>query len=96
MWEAKACLGIESSQHHRRAVTPVKKVCRQHLASHRGHGGIIRPSLETVTAKGGFKVMPSNPDVTMLLQAWREGDNQALERLVPLVRTEIHRLAGVT
>jgi hypothetical protein len=30
----------------------------------------------------------------MLLQAWREGDNQALERLVPLVRTEIHRLAG--
>jgi hypothetical protein len=40
--------------------------------------------------------MPSNPDVTMLLQAWREGDNQALERLVPLVRTEIHRLAGVT
>jgi RNA polymerase sigma factor (TIGR02999 family) len=38
--------------------------------------------------------MPSNPDVTMLLQAWRAGDNQALERLVPLVRTEIHRLAG--
>jgi RNA polymerase sigma factor (TIGR02999 family) len=29
----------------------------------------------------------------MLLRAWREGDNQALERLVPLVRTEIHRLA---
>jgi len=38
--------------------------------------------------------MPSNPDVTMLLQAWRGGDSQALERLVPLVRTEIHRLAG--
>lgn len=26
--------------------------------------------------------MPSNPDVTMLLQAWRGGDSQALERLV--------------
>ena len=38
--------------------------------------------------------MPSNQDVTMLLQAWRGGDSQALERLVPLVRTEIHRLAG--
>jgi RNA polymerase sigma factor (TIGR02999 family) len=39
-------------------------------------------------------MMPSNPDITMLLQAWRGGDSQALERLVPLVRTEIHRLAG--
>ena len=38
--------------------------------------------------------MPSNLQVTMLLQAWRGGDSQALERLVPLVRTEIHRLAG--
>jgi RNA polymerase sigma-70 factor, ECF subfamily len=38
--------------------------------------------------------MPSNPDVTMLLQAWRGGDLEALNRLVPLVRTEIHRLAG--
>jgi hypothetical protein len=38
--------------------------------------------------------MPSNPDVTMLLQAWHGGDQQALGRLVPLVRTEIHRLAA--
>jgi len=38
--------------------------------------------------------MPSNPQVTMLLQAWRGGDSKALDQLVPLVRTEIHRLAG--
>jgi RNA polymerase sigma factor (TIGR02999 family) len=38
--------------------------------------------------------MPANPDVTLLLQAWREGDQQALVQLVPLVRSEIHRLAG--
>ena len=30
----------------------------------------------------------------MLLQAWRGGDPQALQRLVPLVRSEIHRLAS--
>ncbi len=38
--------------------------------------------------------MPSNRDVIMLLQVWRGGDSQALECLVPLVRTEVHRLAG--
>jgi len=38
--------------------------------------------------------MPSNPQVTMLLQAWRGGDSKALDQLLPLVRTEIHRLAG--
>src|SRR5436309_1919132 len=38
--------------------------------------------------------MPSDPQVTMLLHAWREGDRKALDQLVPLVRTEIHRLAG--
>ncbi|MEW5978628.1 MAG: sigma-70 family RNA polymerase sigma factor [Acidobacteriota bacterium] len=38
--------------------------------------------------------MPSRPEVTQLLQAWRGGDEQALEQLVPLVRSQIHRLAG--
>jgi len=32
-------------------------------------------------------------DVTGLLIAWRQGDADALERLLPLVYTELHRLA---
>jgi RNA polymerase sigma factor (TIGR02999 family) len=32
-------------------------------------------------------------DVTGLLQAWRSGDRAALDRLVPLVYAELHRLA---
>lgn len=32
-------------------------------------------------------------DITELLQAWSEGDSSALERLVPLVYDELHRLA---
>ena len=33
------------------------------------------------------------PDVTRLLLAWRDGDNAALERLAPLVYTELRKLA---
>lgn len=32
-------------------------------------------------------------EVTQLLQAWRHGDRSALDRLVPLVYEELHRLA---
>ena len=32
--------------------------------------------------------------VTELLQAWRSGDEDALDRLIPLVHDELHRLAG--
>jgi len=32
-------------------------------------------------------------DVTQLLQAWSDGDRSALERLVPAVYAELHRLA---
>jgi len=32
-------------------------------------------------------------EVTQLLHAWSNGDEQALERLIPLVRKELHRLA---
>jgi RNA polymerase sigma factor (TIGR02999 family) len=32
-------------------------------------------------------------EITRLLQAWSEGDKSALERLVPLVYDELHRLA---
>ena len=32
-------------------------------------------------------------DVTQLLQAWSEGDKQALDDLIPIVYAEIHRIA---
>ena len=39
--------------------------------------------------------MPARPasDVTDLLIAWRKGDSQALDHLLPLVYAELHRLA---
>ena len=37
--------------------------------------------------------IPSSHDVTLMLQAWREGDRSALEKLTPLVETELRRLA---
>ena len=37
---------------------------------------------------------PSTEEVTQLLLAWREGDEAALEKLLPLVYDELHRLAA--
>lgn len=37
--------------------------------------------------------MPSAHEITQLLQAWSSGDDQALERLTPLVYNELHRTA---
>jgi RNA polymerase sigma-70 factor (ECF subfamily) len=34
------------------------------------------------------------PDVTQLLQQWRDGEEGALERLMPLVYAELHVIAG--
>jgi RNA polymerase sigma-70 factor (ECF subfamily) len=36
---------------------------------------------------------PSSHEVTQLLHAWSDGDQEALEKLVPLVYEELHRLA---
>ena len=36
---------------------------------------------------------PTSHEVTALLVAWSEGDQGALDRLVPLVYAELHRLA---
>jgi RNA polymerase sigma factor (TIGR02999 family) len=33
-------------------------------------------------------------EITRLLQEWREGDRRALDRLMPLVHGDLHRLAG--
>src|SRR5512138_222137 len=38
-------------------------------------------------------ISTSSPDVTRLLIAWGQGDNAALDRLVPIVHDELHRLA---
>ena len=32
-------------------------------------------------------------EITRLLEAWREGDNNALDALTPIVNTELRRLA---
>jgi RNA polymerase sigma-70 factor (ECF subfamily) len=36
---------------------------------------------------------PVSKDLTQLLAAWSEGDRSALERLLPLIEDELHRLA---
>lgn len=37
--------------------------------------------------------LPSTHEVTQLLKAWTTGDEQALEKLTPLVYKELHRVA---
>jgi len=37
--------------------------------------------------------LPSTHEVTQLLQAWSAGDEQALEKLTPLVYRQLHRVA---
>ena len=36
---------------------------------------------------------PSTQEITQLLAAWNSGDRAALEKLMPLVHTELHRIA---
>lgn len=38
--------------------------------------------------------MPSPPNITQLLEKWREGEQGALDELVPLIYTELRRLAA--
>ena len=37
----------------------------------------------------------SQHEITQLLQAWRNGDQAALERLMPVVYAEMHRLGHI-
>jgi RNA polymerase sigma factor (TIGR02999 family) len=46
-----------------------------------------------VPNRGRILINPSTHDVTRLLQAWCGGDTEALDKLVPLVYAELHRLA---
>ena len=40
-----------------------------------------------------MSLLSASSDITRLLAAWSAGDRAALDRLVPLVRAELHRLA---
>ena len=42
---------------------------------------------------GSPRLTPSSESITKLLIEWREGDQTALDRLIPLVHQELHRLA---
>lgn len=48
----------------------------------------------SLRAPGVFRMNPAGPDITRLLQDWRGGDKQALERLIPLVYEELHLIAS--
>jgi hypothetical protein len=41
----------------------------------------------------GAAAPPPPGEVTQLLLAWRQGDRSALDRLIPLVYGELHRMA---
>lgn len=37
--------------------------------------------------------MPASQEITLLLQRWSDGDEQALEKLTPVLYEELHRMA---
>jgi RNA polymerase sigma factor (TIGR02999 family) len=41
-----------------------------------------------------LKASPADTDVSALLRAWSDGDQDALQALTPIVYEELHRLAG--
>ena len=43
--------------------------------------------------KGGWSAMQPRAEITQLLESWNQGDESAIEKLVPLVYDELHRLA---
>src|SRR5262249_13290152 len=54
---------------------------------------IEKKSSASFSAKGEAMAMPSAHEVTDLLLAWSNGDQDALDKLTPLVYQELHRLA---
>ncbi len=60
----------------------------------RSRPGDIIPSLRNQRIPYGVTTMTPTPrEVTQLLVAWGDGDQSALDRLMPLVYEELHRLA---
>src|SRR5262245_65550730 len=63
------------------------------MATHQ-EGVIIRPHLSFFFLRKQWPMTtPSSQEVTRLLLAWRIGDQEALERLTPLVYGELRRMA---
>src|SRR5207247_470728 len=58
-----------------------------------GSGDIMRRICDLVVACREAMTIPSTQEVTEMLVAWSNGDESALERLIPLVHDELHRLA---
>src|SRR5688572_22622883 len=52
-------------------------------------GNFFRPPLLT----GRFPMRAQPKEITQLLVAWSDGDESALDRLAPLIDSELHRLA---
>jgi len=53
----------------------------------------MRAELTAEASPRGSMASPAPHEVTQLLRAWSEGQQEALEKLVPLVYDELHRLA---
>jgi len=50
--------------------------------------------MHTVLAGGRMARMPGAGEVTALLVSWREGDQNALEKLIPIVYSDLRRIAA--
>jgi RNA polymerase sigma factor (TIGR02999 family) len=50
--------------------------------------------MHAVLAGGRMTRMPGSGEVTALLVSWREGDRSALERLIPIVYSDLRRIAA--
>ena len=57
-------------------------------------GGGLMPTFATSPSEGGSEVASSSENITGWLARWQGGDETALEKLVPLVYQELHRLAS--
>src|SRR5262249_20279961 len=53
----------------------------------------VKATTPRFASEGGSMTAPSPNEVTQLLLAWSDGDQTALEELIPLVYAELHRMA---
>ncbi|MEP7341940.1 MAG: sigma-70 family RNA polymerase sigma factor [Acidobacteriota bacterium] len=72
---------------HRQVGQLIDSVCAKWISSPAFQSNPESPPEEELAT-------PSSHDVTQLLKDWRNGDQQALERLTPLVYDELRRLAA--
>src|SRR5262249_33087430 len=49
--------------------------------------------VDIISATGMLRKTQSSSDVSVLLRAWSDGDQKALERLTPIVYDELRKLA---